>query len=115
MTKVIFDGECAFCRSCVDWISSRCQIDAIPNQKINPNDYGVTREECEKSVVVIDNEIYFGAEAVAFLLKRSGYRNFARLLQLSGPVGEMGYRYVANNRDGKLVALLHWIIRRGIL
>ena len=114
VTTVIFDGECDFCRSCVEWVNNRYRIEAIPNQNIEPDRYGITREQCEKSVVVIDAKTYFGAEAVALLLKKSGHRILSLLITLLGPIGNWGYKYVAAHRDGKLVAFLHWIIRKTI-
>lgn len=89
-------------------------IEALPNQSANLQMYGVTKADCEKSVVVIDSEIYFAARAVSFLLLKSGHRAIGNLLKLSGPVGECGYRYIASHRDGTLVRILHWFIRRSI-
>lgn len=114
MTTVIYDGECDFCKSCVDWVASRVEIEAIANQKIDPAKFGITREQCEKSVVVIDKKIYFGAKAVSYLLRKCKFRITARLLELSGPIGEFSYRYIASHRDGKLVAFLHFFIRKTI-
>lgn len=112
MTKVIFDGECDFCRSCIAWVSNRYSITALPNQSINPAEYGITREQCDQSVVVIDEETFFAAKAVSFLLDKSGHRFAARLLKYSGVIGESGYKYVASHRDGRLVAILHWFIKK---
>lgn len=109
---VIYDGECSFCESCVQWVKARTQIEAIPNQKIDPAKYGITREQCETSVVVIADKTYLSAKAVALLLKLAGFPILSKALKLSGPIGELGYRYVASHREGKLVALLHWIINR---
>ena len=108
---VIYDGECDFCKSCVAWIQNRTQIKALANQSINPQDFGITREQCEKSVVVIDEKIYFGSKAVAHLLANSSHKWVARFLQALGPISEIGYRYIASHRNGKFVALLHRIIR----
>ena len=109
---IIFDGECDFCRDCVKWVKNRITTTAIENQSIDPNTYGITREQCEKSVVVIDDKTYFGAKAVAHLLRKTGHKYLAALLSTSGPIGEFGYRYVAEHRGGKLVALLHELIKR---
>ena len=110
-TTVIYDGECEFCISCVNWVQKRYSINAIPNQSIVPENYGVSLQQCQKSVVVIDDRILFSAQAVAFLLHKSGHSILANLIKLSGPIGEYGYRYVASHRNGGLVALLHKIIR----
>ena len=111
---MIFDGQCAFCRSCVEWVKNRYQINALANQEIDPAMYGVTREQCDKSVVVIDSQTYFGASAVAFLLAKTGHPVMGKLLRASGPIGESGYRYVANHRDGRLVALIHRIVKSNL-
>mgnify|MGYP003353134880 CR=1 FL=1 len=112
VTTVIFDGECDFCRSCIEWVQNRYQIQALANQSIDPVEYGVTREQCEKSVIVIENQILVGAKAVAYLLKKTEHRYLGKLLKLLGPLGEYGYKYVASHREGKLVALLHWFIKK---
>ena len=114
VTTVIYDGKCDFCKSCVDWVKARTEISAIPNQTIEHSDYGITRDDCEKSVVVITDKTYFAAKAVAILLKQSGHRFLASALIYSGPVGELGYKYVANHRDGILVKVLHWLIKKSL-
>ena len=111
---VIYDGDCDFCRSCVAWIQNRIKIKALANQSIKPEDFGVTREQCERSVVVIDEKIYLRSRAVAHLLANSGNKWAARFLQALGPISELGYRYVASHRNGKLVAFLHLMIIRTI-
>ena len=114
VTTVIYDGKCDFCKSCVDWVKARTEISAIPNQSIEPSEYGITRDDCEKSVVVITEKTYFAAKAVAILLKQSGHKFLASALIYSGPVGELGYKYVANHRDGILVKILHWLIKKNL-
>ena len=110
---VIYDGNCGFCFDCVQWVKRQTEVVAVANQAINPADYGVTREQCEKSVVVINGgQIYFGAAAVAVLLSECGHWFGAWLLRISGCVGETGYRYVASNRSGLLVRILHWYVKR---
>ena len=112
MCTVIYDGECDFCRSCVDWVKARAKINAVANQEINPAEFGITREQCEKSVVVVADKTYFAAKAVAVLLEESGHKVVAKLLRLSGRLGEVGYKYVAEHRNGLLVAVLHWVIKK---
>ena len=109
---VIYDGECDFCKSCVTWVKARAEIEALPNQSIDPSTYGVTREQCEKPVVVITDQIFFSAKAIAKLLKLCGYPFLAKLLKITGPVGEWGYKYVASHRDGLLVRILHYLIKK---
>ena len=110
---VIYDGNCEFCFDCVQWVKRQAEIFALASQSIKPADYGVTREQCEKSVVVINGgQIYFGAAAVAFLLGKCGHWLGAWLLRVIGGVGEAGYRYVASHRSGLLVRILHWYVKR---
>ena len=113
-TTVIYDGECDFCLSCVEWVKARTEINAFANQSINPAEFGVTKAQCEKSVIVISDRIYFEAVAVAVLLNQSGHKFLAKTLLASGPFGTFGYRYVAAHRNGFLVRTLHWLIRLGI-
>ena len=108
---IIYDGECDFCRTCVDWVKARSEINAVANQEINPAEFGITREQCEKSVVVVADKTYFAARAVAVILDKSGHKVLAKLLRLSGKLGEVGYKYVAEHRNGLLVAALHWVIK----
>jgi predicted DCC family thiol-disulfide oxidoreductase YuxK len=114
-TTVIYDGDCEFCKSCVQWVANRYEIKSIPNQEIDDSGYlelGITKEQCQKSVVVIETKPLFGAQAVSVLLKRSGHSILGALLKLSGPIGELGYRYVASHREGRLVAALHALIKK---
>ena len=114
VTTVIYDGTCDFCKSCVEWVQARTEIKAIPNQSIEPSEYGITREECESSVVVITDNTYFAAKAVVILLKQTGHRFLASALIHSGPVGELGYKYIASHRNGILVKILHWLIKKSL-
>ena len=109
---VIFDGQCDFCIACVAWIQNRIELKALAYQEIEPKDFGVTREVCEKSVIVIADRTYLGADAVAYLLNQCGNSVFSKMIQLSGSIGQAGYKYVANHRDGALVRILHWIIKK---
>ncbi len=114
VTTVIYDGTCDFCKSCVKWVKARAEISAIPNQSIEPSEYGITREDCEKSVVVITDKTYIAAKAVAILLNQTGHRFLASALIYSGLVGELGYKYVASHRNGILVKILHWLIKKSL-
>ena len=114
-STVIYDGNCGFCKSCVEWVKSRVEINAEPNQSVDLNKYGLTRDQVDKSVVVIaDGKTLFGARAVAKLLKISGWGVVGYLLQTSGPIGEMKYRYVAGHRNGLVVKILHKLVKATI-
>ena len=110
---VIYDGECAFCKACVSWVAKRATITALPFQGADLAKFNLTYERCSKEVVAIINGIVFGgANAVAAILKATGCTTLGNLIKLSGPLGRRGYRWVASNRDGLLVRLLHSIVRR---
>ena len=114
VTTVIYDGTCDFCKSCVEWVQARTEIQVIPNQSIEPSEYGITRADCDKSVVVITEKTYFAAKAVAILLKQTDHGFLASALIFSGPVGELGYKYIASHRNGALVKILHWVIKKSL-
>lgn len=109
-TVVFYDGECDFCLACVNWVKSRYEIEALPNNSPRISDYGLTREIVDKSVVVIENNVLTSAKAVAFLLKKSGLKKSSFLLTVLGPIGEIGYKYIASHRNGLLVRIAHKII-----
>lgn len=102
---VIYDGQCNFCRECVNWVERKTPITATPFQSADLESYGVAYERCSKEVVVINNKkVFGGARAVAELLAVCGYKKLAALIRISGPFGRQGYKWVASHRD-------HWTIR----
>ena len=110
---VIYDGECAFCNECVRWVARRATITALPFQSADLAKFNLTYEQCSKEVVaIIDGKVLGSSSAVAALLKASRHRALGNLIMLSGPLGRMGYRWVAAHRDGLLVrsatALMKW-------
>jgi predicted DCC family thiol-disulfide oxidoreductase YuxK len=110
---IIYDGECDFCKECVRWVGKRAKITALPFQTTDLSQYGLTYERCSKEVVVVINgEVFGGADAVAKLLRAIGYKNLATLLKLSGPLGRKGYAWVAANRSSAVIRLVHGVLRR---
>ena len=110
---VIYDGECDFCKECVQWVARKRAITAIPFQSADLAGYGVTYEQCSKEVVVICNEkASGGARAIAQLLHTSGYKSLAFVLRISGPLGSAGYRWVVTYRDGRLVHYATSLLRK---
>ena len=104
---VIYDGECDFCRECVKWVQKRAQVTALPFQTTDLSRFGLTYDRCSKEVVVlIENEVFGGAAAVAELLQVTGYKFLGVLLKMSGPFGRFGYRWVARHRGGWLIQTL---------
>ena len=110
---VIYDGECGFCKECVNWVKQKTIITALPFQSVDLSKYGVTYDRCSKELIVIKNKkVFGGADAVRQLLKECGYRNLAALLRISGPFGRRGYKWVAEHRGGILVRAATVILRR---
>jgi len=104
---VIYDGQCRLCQASLNWLQLKCDITAHSFNQINPAEFQLTLEECQRQVIAIaDNQIYKGADAVAVLLKHRGNRVLALLLKASGPLGRVGYRWVADHRNSIPVRLL---------
>jgi predicted DCC family thiol-disulfide oxidoreductase YuxK len=105
---VIFDGECAFCESSIKWIEQRLDVDSKPFQKADLTKYGLTYQQCSKSVQVITNgSVLAGAPAIAFLLKKRGNRLLGLFVTASGPFGRFGYKWIAAHRSSLIVSALH--------
>lgn len=110
---IIYDGECGFCAECVKWVLKRVTATALPFQTTDLARYGLTYERCSKEVVVVINgKVFGGADAVAKLLRASGYKNLATLLKLSGPFGRKVYAWVAANRNSAIIRLVLLVLRR---
>jgi predicted DCC family thiol-disulfide oxidoreductase YuxK len=113
LITVIYDGQCRLCQASLDWLQLKCEITAHSFHEINPADFQLTLEECQRQVIAISgNQIYKGAAAVAVLLKHRGNRVLALLLKASGPLGHAGYRWVADHRNSIPVRLLTSLLDR---
>lgn len=109
---VIYDGECAFCKTSIEWIQQRLDVDSKPFQKVDLTKYGLTYQEYSKSVQVITNgTILSGAPAIAFLLKKRGNSLLSVMITASGPFGRFGYKWIATHRSSLLVSALHQILK----
>jgi len=109
---VIYDGECAFCESSIKWIDQRLDVNSKPFQKADLTKYGLTYQECSKSVQVITNgSVLAGAPAIAFLLKKRGNSPLSVIITASGPFGRFGYKWIAAHRSSFVVAALHQILK----
>jgi predicted DCC family thiol-disulfide oxidoreductase YuxK len=113
LITVIYDGQCRLCQASINWLQLKCQITAHSFYEINPADFQLTLQECQRQVIAISgNQIYKGADAVAVLLKHRGNTILATLLKVSGPLGRSGYRWVANHRNSMPVRLLTRLLSR---
>jgi len=103
---VIFDGQCNFCQQSVTWIARKLTITALPFQTSDLAPFNLTKEQCAKQVYVVSQGItYGGAAAIAFLLKQRGNRIQSGLITTSGPIGRVGYRWIASHRNSFPVKL----------
>ena len=109
---VIFDGDCEFCQQSITWIQRKLVVDAIAFQTADLQPFNLTKEQCAKQVYVIsDGVTYGGAAAIAYLLKRRGNRIQSGLITASGPVGRIGYRWIASHRNSIPVKLATRILQ----
>jgi predicted DCC family thiol-disulfide oxidoreductase YuxK len=110
---VIYDGQCQFCQASIDWIGQKLVVDAKAFQDIDLASYGLTFDQCSKSVhVVADGTIFFGASAIAFLMKKRGNRLLSLLITTSGILGRWGYQWVSNHRNSFVVKVAHRLLNQ---
>jgi predicted DCC family thiol-disulfide oxidoreductase YuxK len=102
---VIFDGDCEFCQQSVTWIQHKLVVEAIAFQTADLQPFNLTKEQCAKQVYVItDSEVYGGADAIRYLLKKRGNKVGAILLGATGNLGSAAYRWIASHRNS-------WVIK----
>ncbi|HEX2360803.1 MAG TPA: DUF393 domain-containing protein [Jiangellaceae bacterium] len=103
---LVYDGDCAFCTSCVKfvdrWVPTTAEV--APWQFADLLELGVTADRAERELLWVhaSGRVDGGADAVAALLVDSGgaWRLLGRLM-LVPPVSwiaDVGYRLVAANR-----------------
>ena len=109
---IIYDGECGFCKECVRWVEKRAVVTALPFQSADLARYGLTYDRCSKEVVaIINGKVFGGADAVAKLLRVSGHKNLGTIVKLSGPIGRNAYKWVAANRNSRVVRAIHLLVK----
>lgn len=102
---VAFDGGCGFCTWSVYFARDRVgsDVEFRPFQLMELADFGVTREQAEKSVLFIDGDhVLSGSRAVAAIL-RAGHRPWPWVgvvvdVPIVRPLAQVGYRLVARYR-----------------
>ena len=110
---VIYDGECQLCRNSINWLGKKLSFNALSYQSAPLTQYGLSITECEKQVYAIsDLKKYAGVGAVIFLLNARGNKVSAFLLKVSGPLGAVGYKLIASNRQLLFVRGLSRFIKR---
>jgi predicted DCC family thiol-disulfide oxidoreductase YuxK len=86
-TVLIFDGDCSFCSSCVDWLEGNMSSmpTAIPYQRADLEGYGLSLAEAESRVWLVTPEKHFGgASALTAILRHqpdAAYRFLGWILQ----------------------------------
>ena len=86
-TVLIFDGDCSFCSSCVDWLEANLPAmpEAVPFQWADLDAYGLSVAEARSRVWLITPERHYGgAAAVIAMLRRQpepAYRFLGWILQ----------------------------------
>jgi predicted DCC family thiol-disulfide oxidoreductase YuxK len=110
---VIYDGQCQFCQASIDWIEQKLVVDAKAFQNADLASYGLTFDQCSKSVhVVADGTIFVGAAAIAYLMKKRGNRALSLLITTSGVLGRWGYRWVSTHRNSFVVKVAHRLLNQ---
>ncbi len=103
---LVYDGDCAFCSACAQFIERRIPTRAavVPWQFADLPALGLTQAQVEEAVqwVDADGTVASGPDAVALLLRDAG-----RLWEVPGRVLQLGpvrlaawpaYRWIANHR-----------------
>ena len=103
---LIFDGDCAFCTSSVRFIERRIRRHPRiqPWQRSDLAGLGLTQEQCESAVQLIENGRVTSAHVAVARLLIYGKRGWAVLgyLLLAPGIKQIAgvvYRWVAKNRD----------------
>lgn len=106
-TWLIWDGECGFCRHCVDWLRARdgeryfriTSFQTCPSPPMTPT----LRAESERAVQIVtdDGNQISGGRAVLFILHTIGWHPTLLRIAAKPPIVwivEIGYRVVSHNR-----------------
>jgi predicted DCC family thiol-disulfide oxidoreductase YuxK len=116
---VITDGECRFCEATLAWVSKKLVVEAIGYQRADLSLYGLSYQECSQAVHVVHSysggrKIYAGPDAIAFLLGRRGNYILGFIVRASGPLGRIGYKWVAGHRNSWVIKLATRLIERSL-
>lgn len=103
---LIYDGDCAFCSSTVRVLEKRIRRHppCEPWQWLDLDDYGVSREQCERAVQFIDDRgrVHSAERGIAHVLIHGGkgWAILGRAMLVPGFVHVAGavYRWISKNR-----------------
>lgn len=109
---VIYDGQCQFCKESLTWLQQKVKVTALAFKDTDLSRFGLTLEECAKSVFVIhQDQTRSGASAISFLLNKRGNKISSLIITGSGVLARISYAWISNHRNSKLVLLLTKILR----
>jgi predicted DCC family thiol-disulfide oxidoreductase YuxK len=103
---LVYDGDCAFCTSSVQWMTRRhlAADEVIAWQHADLEQYGLTAEQCDAAAqLVLPEGVWSGHRAFGKLLLRSQWwwKPLGALI-LTPPTSWLAgavYRFIAANRD----------------
>lgn len=73
VATLVYDGECAFCRRCAQWVKNRRRAPRVVAYQSSPlADWGLTLDECERAVQWLGSSRAEGAPAIAATLVHLG-------------------------------------------
>lgn len=103
---LIFDGDCAFCTRCVEWMRKRMRRQPAiePWQRADLEYLGLSPAQCEEALQFVDRSgrVSSGERAVARVLIHAGrgWKFLGALILVPGirHIAGLVYRWVARNR-----------------
>jgi predicted DCC family thiol-disulfide oxidoreductase YuxK len=105
-STLVYDGDCAFCTSSVQWLTRRRVNvgEVIAWQHADLARYGLTQEQCEAAVqLVLPERTWSGHKAFGRLLLRSQWwwKPLGALILVppTSWVARAVYRWIADHRD----------------
>lgn len=106
MSTLVFDGDCGFCTTSVNWLESHLPVSptSVPFQWADLESLGLSEDEARERVWLITPEHQYGGHlAVAAILRRqpsAGWRFLGWMLvsPVFSPVAAVGYALIARYR-----------------
>ena len=109
---IIYDGDCQFCQESLTWLQQKVKVTALAFKDTDLSRFGLSVEECAKSVFVInEGQTRSGASAISFLLNKRGNKISSLIITGSGALARLSYAWISNHRNSKLVLLITKILR----
>ena len=108
MNTLIYDGDCAFCLRCVQWMQKHftCVPQIVAWQQADLAKLGLTAEQCQTAVQWVSADslhILSAHKAIARVCKDAGgiitVAGWLMSLPVVSPLAGFVYRWVARNRQ----------------